>query len=576
MAQTATIDPMAKLDSSLSNMTADRLFTATTVDGESVFDNKDKNDLDNAVAALKEINQAKAELKRPGGAAAIQTTSTLAETAMVVQTRTSSITATAASGGSLFGDIKTAFWDVWHYVTSAWNKIKSWAIETYSELSKSIDRYAKYDCTNNTTSGGKDNIIDLVDATLDYGASNLDWASGRVDAKFDGWKATIKSHLAPEMVPDRVLMKPAGPKAQENVDGVSRDKMKQADVKQNWTKYQLTHGGALRGCSIEETAGTAVVQRYQDTWDTVIKPVFDSLSNSVSDIMHDLSLLFLFKELVNRKIKMPIFGDLWVLANRIFNRDVEAPTFTVIGFVGFVLAIPLTLTCKLFTGGHKPPAPPKFNVKTLSAFFDDSAAVSDKTSSSNGFAAMLETSAASMLAVVGLASTVGRGGALASIFDFQLLFGLIRVVVCFPARRDLPLWEVRCAVSAADAVNVFVLAIAHKADKGGKGEKLRAVLEGAVAMLNIGLNIAINTAELVDDWTDKDEERTGYQILIAVLGGVSTVGKSVATVSDEPWSKLAGVVTKQVAGKAAGFFNVVNTYSNIGKGRYIVILNPGS
>ena len=151
-----------------------------------------------------------------------------------------------------------------------------------------------------------------------------------------------------------------------------------------------------------------------------------------------------FKALVNKKIKIPIFGDLWVLANKIFNKDVEAPTFTVIGFVGFVLAIPLTLTCKIFTGGKKPPAP-KFNVKTLSAFFDNSAPESDKASY-NGFAAMLETGAASMLAIVGLASTVGLGGALASIFDFQLLFGLIRVAVCIPTNRSLPLWEVRCAV----------------------------------------------------------------------------------------------------------------------------------
>ena len=57
---------------------------------------------------------------------------------------------------------------------------------------------------------------------------------------------------------------------------------------------------------------------------------------------------------------------------------------------------------------------------------------------------------------------------------------------------------------------------------------------------------------------------------------MSTIGKNVATISMEPTSKLAGVVTKQVAGKAAGFFNVVNTYGNIGKGKYTFILNSGS
>ena len=103
-----------------------------------------------------------------------------------------------------------------------------------------------------------------------------------------------------------------------------------------------------------------------------------------------------------------------------------------------------------------------------------------------------------------------------------------------------------------------------------------AVIEGAIALVNIGLHTAVNVAELTEDWQGKDEERTGYQILISVLGGVSTIGKNVATISMEPTSKLAGVVTKQVAGKAAGFFNVVNTYGNIGKGKYTFILNSGS
>lgn len=169
--------------------------------------------------------------------------------------------------------------------------------------------------------------------------------------------------------------------------------------------------------------------------------IIDAIKTLLVGVMKRLAhILDNFMELVNKKIKIPIFGDLWVLANKIFNRDVEAPTFTVIGFVGFVLAIPLTLTCKMFTG-RKPAALPKLNVKTMSAFFNDSAPPSDKVSY-NGFAAMLEAGAASMLAIFGLVGTVGFGGALTSIFDFQLLFGVIRVAVCFPTRRDLPLGAV--------------------------------------------------------------------------------------------------------------------------------------
>ncbi|KAL9624348.1 MAG: hypothetical protein Q9160_001310 [Pyrenula sp. 1 TL-2023] len=669
LAAADVINPMAKTDRALANMTADRLSTATTVDSESVFDNRSKEDFETAAAALKEIENAKANLGSGSAPkATVQSTPALGKTAMVASSQSFSIAATSAGG--FFGKIKNVFWDTWHYVTSAWHKVKAWAIETYNnvkafviKVGEQAYRFVLETATQIAKAASfiynqylkapferfvkwisdffswkdivevKNNIVDFVNATLDYGSCNLDWAANKVDARFDGWKAIIKTHLAPGNVPDKVLKKAAGPKAQDSVDQKSKDTMKQADVKQNWTKYQLTHGGALRGSVIgkyapalmsfwltnpaEDVAG-GVVQQYQDTWDTVIKPIFGSLSETVSTIMHDITLLFKqnenitpedilkklgvdvllgiidaiktlivgvlkrlahivedFKALVNKEIKIPIFSDLWVLANKIFNEDVPAPTFTVIGFVGFVLAIPLTLTCKLFTGGKKPPSPPKFNVKTLSAFFDDSAPANDKVSY-NGFAAMLETGAASMLAIVGLASTAGLGGALAAIFDFQLLFGLIRVAVCVPTRKDLPLWEVRCAISAADAVNVFVLAIARKVDKGGKGEKVLAVIEGAVALLNIGMHTAVNVAEFAEDWSGKDEERTGYQILISVLGGVSTVGKSVATVSDEPVTKIAGVAAKQVAGKAAGFFNVVNTYSNIGKGKYTFILNSGS
>lgn len=247
----------------------------------------------------------------------------------------------------------------------------------------------------------------------------------------------------------------------------------------------------LGGISVDyivEGIASGVLKEYQDTWDTIIKPVFDSLSKSTSTVLSDIVELFHtnnsltpaqimqklgvdtligivdcvktllvgllnrlslvvadFKELVNKKIKVPIFGDLWVIANKIFNKDVEAPTFTVLGFVSFILAIPITWTCKLFTG-KKPPSPPKMNVKTLSGFFDDSASAQDQASY-NGFAALLETGASSALAVVGLAGVVGAGGILAKVFDFQLLFGLVRVAVCIPTKRDLPLWEVRCAVS---------------------------------------------------------------------------------------------------------------------------------
>ncbi|EQB45598.1 hypothetical protein CGLO_15503 [Colletotrichum gloeosporioides Cg-14] len=653
--QPSKIDPMSKLERILSGLTVEQLSTATTADGDSVFENKNKSDLENAVTALKQLERAKVEIKKPGETASYQPATTLTETAILANPNISPDSIAVGTHNGALGKIKVVLWDMWHYVVSAWHKVKSWAIETYNNIKTFVITigqeayrfvletatqiakaasfiYTKYlkapferfvEWVSNFFSWKdilevKDNIQDFMNAALDYGSSNLEWATDKVAAKFDGWNDAIKSRVVSSNVPDGVLNRVAGPKEQDNVDPTYKDRMRQSDVKQNWTKYQLTHGGALRGATIEKAAGDTVSQEYQATWNSVVKPMLDSLSATVGQVMRDISLLFKvnskisaaeilkklgadvlmgilntvkslvvgvlqrlasvvddFKQLIHKKIKIPIFGDLWVLANKVLNRDVEAPTFTVIDFVSFVLAIPLTLTCKLFTGGRKPPAPPKLNIKTLNAIFDESAPETDKASY-NGFAAMLETGASSTLALIGIASTAGLGGALASLFDFQLLFGLIRVAACLPTKKDLPLWEVRCAVSAIDAINVFVLAISRKVDKDGQGEKILATIEGATALVNIVLNIAIDTAELTEDWAGKDEERTGYQILIAILGGVSTIGKTVATVSPDPDSKLGGLVTKQVAGKAAGFFNVVNTYSNISKGKYTAILNSGS
>ena len=45
---------------------------------------------------------------------------------------------------------------------------------------------------------------------------------------------------------------------------------------------------------------------------------------------------------------------------------------------------------------------------------------------------------------------------------------------------------------------------------------------------------------------------------------------------DDSYVKLGGMFTKQVAGKAAGFFNAANVYQNIGKGKYVAVLKSGS
>ncbi|KAL8692992.1 MAG: hypothetical protein Q9218_002081 [Villophora microphyllina] len=630
------INPMAKIDRILGNMTAERLNKATLTDGSPVFSNSSHEQLEEAAGALQAIESAKSS------------------SATAPPTNTQTKVVAVKEAGTIGQKVIHAFWDFWHFVQNAWEKVKAWAVETYEGVKSFViqlgqtayrfvldtaERIAKaasfvyqtylkaplekiVDWIRNLFSWGdivetKNHIVDFLNTTFDFIDTNVAWGADKVDSSLDGCKALIKEKLSPKNVPDSINQKRTGPQLDGKANKDAKDKMEQSDVKQSWTKYQLSHGGALKGASLVNPAGEVIVEEFQKTWNDIIKPTFESLKDTVDTIADDIMLLFKenrdftagdvlqklgvdlllgfidavkqvlkgllvrlarmvrdIKGLLNKQIKVPIFSDLWVMANKIFNKDVEPPTFSVMGFIGFVLAIPITLTCKIFTG-DKPRPLPKFNVLSLEKFFNGTAS-KDDMKSFNGMSAMIEVASASTLAVVGLVSVAGLGGLLAKFIDFQLLFGAVRLAACWPSRRDLPAWELRRLIWAADAVNVGVLFIGRKVDKGGQGEKVLATVELIVAVLNIGMHTAVNIYEMTESWADKDEERTGYQILISILGGASTIGKDVATIADDPYTKLGGLTAKQVAGKASGFFNVVNTYTNIGKGKYVAVLNSGS
>ena len=73
-----------------------------------------------------------------------------------------------------------------------------------------------------------------------------------MDSNFDGCKALIKERLSPKNVPEYVKNKRSGPQIEGKVNNDAKVKMDQSDVKQSWTKYQLSHGGALKGASLGE------------------------------------------------------------------------------------------------------------------------------------------------------------------------------------------------------------------------------------------------------------------------------------------------------------------------------------
>ena len=85
---------------------------------------------------------------------------------------------------------------------------------------------------------------------LDYGEQNLVWAADKVDNKFDTWKGLISNNLSSKNIPAKIKDNSVGPKSQDGLDHDIKEKIQFADVKQNWTKYQLTHGGALNGSVI--------------------------------------------------------------------------------------------------------------------------------------------------------------------------------------------------------------------------------------------------------------------------------------------------------------------------------------
>lgn len=89
---------------------------------------------------------------------------------------------------------------------------------------------------------------------LDYGSTNLGWAAGKLDSKFSELETLIRQRLGSGAQSEKVMNKQAGPKQQDDVPDAIKAKNDQASVKQNWTKYQLTHGGGVRGAEIGKSS----------------------------------------------------------------------------------------------------------------------------------------------------------------------------------------------------------------------------------------------------------------------------------------------------------------------------------
>ena len=112
-----TINPMAKVDNMLSNMTAEKLRKATLTDGSPVFKDSNLEQFNEAAEALKAIDSARS--------------SSIA--VPPANTRKIVVAATEAGIGQ---KVVNAFWDFWHFIANAWDRVQAWAVETYGEFCK--------------------------------------------------------------------------------------------------------------------------------------------------------------------------------------------------------------------------------------------------------------------------------------------------------------------------------------------------------------------------------------------------------------------------------------------------------
>jgi hypothetical protein len=117
------IDPMAKVNVALSGMTTEKLSSAKGSDGQAVFGDCTAEQLEQAAGALKDIESVRLSKESVKDGA----TSTLSAVSSPLAVR-------ASATDNLWAKAKKVAWSFWNFVTSSWEKVKKWAIQTWGKL----------------------------------------------------------------------------------------------------------------------------------------------------------------------------------------------------------------------------------------------------------------------------------------------------------------------------------------------------------------------------------------------------------------------------------------------------------
>ncbi|KAL8799637.1 MAG: hypothetical protein Q9182_005739 [Xanthomendoza sp. 2 TL-2023] len=469
----------------------------------------------------------------------------------------------------------------------------------------------------------KNSTYDFVNSALTACAGRVDKVADKVDRWFEDMKINLRnSTLPPELANTSTAPPSSGAQSEKTGDAASA----------GWTNYQLQHGGALKQSKVQPqgtSTGNSTEDALSKLFQKYIGTLADSLQKTASDVGEKLVLLFdsdrsvsagkvvqaigsdilvgvldlirLFvvdlirlgadilkglQSLLTCRINMPIFTRLY--------EDISGRPCNVLDIISLILAIPMTIITKIFTG-EKPPLLPTVSPDTYNKMIDGGQGVSkedqlkfNQMSASIGLGAISLQTICDIVEIAGSAVPIAGGiaGVIGGPFalDGKLIMGVIGRAASFPAYKRIPALEIAITIWGLSTLATFVraairrLQAAIKASGVGTAaqyaqQKFLAGLEIVLAVVSIGLWSGVGGLEYTSqaaeypDWI-KDQDDTTYKLTGSLLTQLGTVGTSVGVLVDEPITKAVAGAVSGVAGASSYAILAARHYRALGKGRY--------
>ncbi|KAL8689416.1 MAG: hypothetical protein Q9224_004644 [Gallowayella concinna] len=526
---------------------------------------------------------------------------------------------------------------VYEFILDIGGKIVKFVVDTITNVSKALSWM-----WNKLKAGWKKmvdffgflfswkDIIECKNSTYDFVNSALTACAGRVDKvadKVDRWFEDMKTNLRNLTLPPELAKTSTSP------PNSTAESEKTGDAASaGWTNYQLQHGGALKQSKVQPQAtstGNSTEDALSKLFQKYIGTLADSLQKTASDVGEKLVLLFdsdrsvsagkvvqaigsdilvgvldllrLFvvdlirlgadilkglQSLLTCRIKMPIFTRLY--------EDMSGRPCNVLDIISLILAIPMTIITKIFTG-EKPPLLPTVSPDTYNKMIDGGQGVSkedqlkfNQMSASIGLGAISLQTICDIVEIAGSAVPIAGGvaGVIGGPFalDGKLIMGVISRAASFPAYKRIPALEISITVWGLSTLATFVRAAIRRLQatikSSGVGtaaqyaqQKFLSGLEVVLAVVSIGLWSGVGGVEYTSqpgeypDWI-KDQDDTTYKLTGSLLTQLGTVGTAVGVLVDEPVTKAVAGVVSGVAGASSYAILAARHYRALGKGRY--------